>query len=260
MRSQNLLLGILALIALFLAVGCNRPSEKEAYSAPFAVAQQEAASSGFSSESTLSSAQLNTGLDDVRFEAISEVLAMIESGRSTLSLIEAYEISVVFEAGEGSRFNPNTNQIVIDSNNKRFSAALILIHEVTHARYYHEGSVADVHLDGRQAYAHKKVEEEMVAVVSNIEAKMELAEVGVDTSDVQSALYYTYRQAYGPAIRAAKWDAPGSDEETLREYGREAGRSAVLEALLNGEALTSNTQESYRDYWGSEWDNKNDSL
>ena len=128
MRSQNLLLGIISLIALFLTVGCLNPIEKEANSAPFAVAQQEAASDSLSTESTSPTTRPDSGLDDERFEEISEVLTMIETGRTTLSLIEAYEIGIEFESGEGSRFNPNTNQITVDSNVERKAAALILIH------------------------------------------------------------------------------------------------------------------------------------
>jgi len=179
MQSQRLFLIFIALVAIFLTVGCLNLPEDEVYSAPFAVVQQETKSDSTSSELALPSTPLEIDFDRKRFEEIREVLKMIETGRTTLHLIEAYDIDVVFESGKGSRFNPNTNQITIDSNVERFAAALILIHEITHARYFHEGSMADIQLDGREAYAQKKVVEEMEAVVSNIEAKIELTEVGV---------------------------------------------------------------------------------
>jgi hypothetical protein len=83
---------------------------------------------------------------------------------------------------------------------------------------------------------------------------MELSESGVIVANLHHVLYYPYRQAYGAAVRAAKVDYPGSDEDTLQNIGREAGRTAVRQALLHDQVITSTTQQSYVEYWGSMWD------
>jgi hypothetical protein len=195
-----------------------------------------------------------SGLDLARFEEISMVLSMSGKGQSTLQLVEAYQIRVRFEPGNGSRFIPNRNEIVIDSRAEKFSAALTLVHEVTHARYYHEGLTADINLLNRQEYTQMKIEEEMMAVINRIEATKQLSESGVIVANLRHVLYYPYRQAYGAAVRAAKVDYPGSDEDTLQNIGREAGRTAVRQALLHDQVITSTTQQSYVEYWGSMWD------
>jgi Zn-dependent peptidase ImmA (M78 family) len=83
-------------------------------------------------------------------------LNQIATGRSTLSIIDKYDIGIYFEPGTGLYFNPNTNEIVIDNNHEPVRAALALVHEVTHARYLHEGSTTDILFDSRQAYIEKR--------------------------------------------------------------------------------------------------------
>ena len=194
------------------------------------------------------------------FEEISQVLGTIETGRATLELIEQLGVDLQFEPGKGSCFYPHRNQIVIDSKFERYQAALVLIHEVTHARYFHEGLTAVVTNPDQQAYVQQKVEEEIDAMVAGVEATMELAEAGVDVVDIRPALYYPYRQAYGSAIRAAKYESPGLSETTLQDIGREAGRSAVETAVLDGTVVTSVSQQTYLEYWGTVWDGQQEQL
>lgn len=196
----------------------------------------------------------DSGQNLARFEEISRILSMSDRGESALQLIETYRINLRFEPGNGSRFLPHSNEIVINSKAGRFSAALTLVHEATHARYYHEGMAADIKLLSRQAYTEMKMEEELMAVMNRIEATEELSENGVVVSNLPHVLYYPYRQAYGSAVRAVKNDDPGLDEDTLQNIGCTAGRTAVQQALLQGQVLTSNTQQSYPEYWGSMWD------
>ncbi len=196
----------------------------------------------------------DSGLVEEQFEAISKVLNTIEKGRATLQLIEAYQINMRFEAGNGSRFIPPSNEIVIDSNIEPISAVLILVHEVTHARYYHEGLAANINLLNRPVYTQMKIDEEVMAVINSIEVTMELAESGVNVAELRHALYFPYRQAHGAAVRAAKSDYSGLDDGTLHQIGRTAGRTTVEQAFLTGEVVTSTTQQSYSEYWGSIWD------
>ena len=197
--------------------------------------------------------------DRQRYDEISAVLNQIATGRMTLSLIDKYEIGIYFEAGGGSYFNPNTNEIVLEANHEPVRAALALVHEVTHARYLHERSTADILSDSRRAYIEKKVGEEVAGVVKSIEAKMELEAVGVDVSELWYTLEYPYRTAHEKAIENARTNAPDSSEAALEAIGREAGGQAVFEGFMNGKTWTSVTKESYPDYYGGDWDRINTS-
>lgn len=246
---------VILFAAMLLAVACQNPSSNKIFLTSLTATQPE----GVNDDPSIQPAHFRrpeSGTDQERFEGIRQVLETIETGQSTLRLLEKYKISVSFEPGSGSRFYPHRNEIVVDSKFGHFSAALILIHEVTHARYFHEGLAADVITSGRQTFVQQKIEEEVAAMVTSIEATIELSETGVDVVNLRPSLYYPYRQAYGSAVRAAKYANPGLDETTLQSTGRAAGRAAVLEALLNGQVVTSVTQQSYREYWGSVWDLK----
>ena len=258
MQSQRTILSLIALTIILLAAGCLNPDKEELSSAPSAIAQQEAARAGGPVQLLSSSVETKTNFEKGEFEEISEVLNTIATGRKTLNLIEQYDIDVQFEASSGSRFNPNTNQIVIDTKHELLSAALILIHEVTHARFLHDGSAADVKANGRQEFVQKKVAEEMEAVVSAIEAKMELERAGINVSELSCTLENPYRQAYWAATSVAQNDDPDVDDKTLESVGRAAGRASVLQFLLNGKAVTSNTKQTYPFYWGAEWDKQNE--
>jgi hypothetical protein len=192
--------------------------------------------------------------DHERFERINKVLSMIETGQSTLRLVADYEINVRFEAGKGSRFNRQKNEIVIDSTLGHFSAALSLVHEVTHARYFHEGMAADIGSLSRQKYVQMKLDEEISAVVTRNEATMELSEKGVDVSRLRHSIYYPHQQAVRSAIRKARYENPGLNEETLQNIGRAAGREMVREVLVSGQAVRSTNKQSYLEHWQSHWD------
>lgn len=260
MQSQRTILILISLAITILAAGCLNPTEEATSSDPLAIVQQEAMRIGEAVRPLSPSAEPETNFESDEFERISEVLKAIATGRDTLNLLEKYGIDVQFESGGGSRFNPNTNQIVVDSEHDLYSAALILIHEVTHARILHEGSAADVKANGRQEFVQKKVAEEMEALVSSIEAKIEFEQNGFNTSELSCTLEAPYRQAYGAATSTAKITDPGLDDEALQAIGRAAGRATVLQALLNGKAVTSNTQQTYPFYWGLEWDKQNDAT
>jgi hypothetical protein len=197
-------------------------------------------------------------MDHDRFDEIEGLLNRIETGQATLSLINQYDIVVQFTSERGSRFNPNTNQIYINRSHDPVMAALILVHEVTHARFLHEGTAADFKMDGRETYVAKKVQEEATAAVGSIEAKMELEAAGLDTSGQKTALEIPYRQAYEMAIRGVSAGTSGDDDDLAQTNGRTAARQSIFDALMTGKAITSTTKQTYPMYWGEDWDKHND--
>jgi hypothetical protein len=252
MRPKRRLLAI-SIATLFLTTAFLMPSFRKLYPAQSAASQREAANDNRSPLSAHLEGH-ESRPDQERFEEISQVLSMIAKGQSALQLIDTYEVGVGFEYGEGSGFYPHRNRIVIDSRFGKFSAALKLIHEATHARYFHEGLAADVALHDRDAYVEMKMEEELAAMVATIEATSELWEAGVDISNLRPFYYYPYKQAYGSAYRAAKHDHPELDAEVLHDIGRAAGNSVVLDVLYGGQVVSSLTQQTYLEYWGTVWD------
>jgi hypothetical protein len=262
MQSRSRLLILLTIVTIFLAVifvnpFFVNPFSEEATSSPFALAIEEA----FTGRVTIDSHLLITtdaGFDHTRFGELVDLLNEIDTGKSTLSLINQYDIGIQFTSERGSRFNPNTNQIFINRSHKPVLAALILIHEVTHAFFLHESSAVDVLNNSRETYIAKKVQEEAVAVVNSIEAKMELEAAGVDTTGQQTTLEMPYRQAYEMAKTAASVNDDTLDEDSAQTIGRAAARKKIFEALMTGKAVTSNTQQTYPSYWGADWDRHND--
>lgn len=261
MQSRPNLLTLIRIATVFLAVALLTPSGAHQFAAatssPFAGVTEEA----FADRSTIHSHLLITsdpGLDNGRFEEIVNLLNKIEIGHSALSLINQYDIVVQFTSERGSRFNDNTNQIFINRSHDSVMAALILVHEVTHARYLHEGSAADIKVDSRETYVAKKVQEEAAAVVNSIEAKMELEAVGVDTNGQQATLEMPYHQAYEIVMRSALADGAGLDDSSAQTISRTSARQIIFDALMNGEAVTSNTKQTYPVYWGAVWDAGND--
>lgn len=238
---------------VLLTITVLNPLAKTVYSAQFGPAQQEAANEDFSTQL----AQLEgsrSSLDQQRLEDINRVLGQIQTGQETLHLIDEHEIDVRFELGGGSRFNPSRNQIIIDSRFGQYSAAVLLVHEATHARLFHQGLPADPRRDDRQTYVHRKLVEEANAIATSIEATAELWEMGVDITSMLPPMYYPYQQAYGSTVRAAKYDYPTLDEVTLQRIGRDAGLDVVLQAVIEGQVVTSTGQQTYMAYWGSVWD------
>lgn len=251
--SRRILIVLFAAISLTIAV--LNPSVKKAYSAQITSFQQEAADVDNASQAGQIEGSVSS-FDQDHFADISNVLNMVETGQKALQLIDKYQISVVFESGKGSGFYPYRNEIIIDSNFGKFSAAIVLVHEVTHARLFHEGLAASPALYDRPSYVQMRLEEETQAMVASIEATSELWEAGVDISNLHPSLYYPYKQAYGAAVRAAEYDNPGLDDEALQVIGRAAGQKAVLEAVLDGQVVTAATHQTYLEYWGSVWDLK----
>ncbi len=245
MQSKKRIPIIIIMATIILSVACQRQQTNKVMPAPSANPQNSAGEK---------SPELLSVQDQGRFDEISKVLTTIESGKSALQQIEAYQVDVRFEPGEGSRFLPSSNEIVIDSGFGDFTAALILVHETTHARYYHEGLTADIKLLNRQSYIQMKTEEEMAAAINSIAATKEFWESGVRVANLHQALYYPYQQAYGSAVRSAKSEHPGLDEVSLQNIGHTAGRATVRWAFLNGQVVTSITQQTYPEYWGSVWD------
>jgi excinuclease UvrABC ATPase subunit len=170
--------------------------------------------------------------------------------------MDKYKVGVEFKPGGGSYYDSATNKMVIDSHHAADRAALAFVHEMNHAEYHHKGISADVKAMDRDTYIKKMVQEEAEGVVKSIEAKQELVEAK-EKITATYPLEAEYEKAYKEAVDAEKKANPKATADDLKKKGREAGCKRVVRGFMDGEIVTSNTSQTYPDYYGSYWDKAN---
>lgn len=145
--------------------------------------------------------------------------------------------------------------MVIDSNHSAGRAALAFVHEMNHAYYHKIGLRPDITALGREEYVNAKVSEEAEGVVKSIEAKIELEGTDVSITGLSYPLETEYREAY-----KARYDeliAAGKSEEEAGSTARITGMERVIKGFMDGEVSTSNSGQSYPEYYGEAWDEVN---
>jgi hypothetical protein len=194
--------------------------------------------------------------DRERVEAIRQILQQSDSGRAALEQKEEYGVEVrAGRAGGGSFFSSSSNSITLDAGESNEEAALTFVHEMNHARYFHEGIGADVESMTREEYVNSMIEEESEGTVRSIETKIELEGTDIDVSGATFPLEGEYRQAYQTAVEAARAEDPERSDDELQRIGRNAGKQRVTQGFTNGEVVTSTSpQVPYPQYYGQIWD------
>ncbi len=190
---------------------------------------------------------------DEAFGQVRLVLDAIPSGQAALSLMDQYQVQVEFDSGKGTYYLASANTIVIDAGLEPMRAALSFVHEINHAKTWHEGQRANISALSVEEYARLRVEEEAEGVVKSIEAKMELQAAGLDVSNLSYPLETAYQEAYQKARNAATVRERGISEVELKELGRAAGKEAVIAGFVDGKVWTSHTLEPYADFYGKCW-------
>lgn len=192
------------------------------------------------------------------FEQVRVILEPIPSGQAAINDMSRNQVQVRFQAGKGSYFLASENVIVIDANHEPLRAALSFVHEINHANVWHQGKRPDIQFQSKDTYASLRVEEEAEGVVKSIIAKIELAEAGLDVSRLAYPLESVYVEAYEQSRSGASQRERGIPNDELDTISRTAGTEAVIEGFMNGRVLTSNTLESYPNYYGHCWQKAHD--
>jgi hypothetical protein len=195
----------------------------------------------------------NIGADE-SLNQIQAILSQIPTGQQALAMGEQHQVQVSFASGKGTFYLASRNTIVIDSQHQPMRAALSFVHEVNHARFWHEGLRADISSLSVEEYARLRVLEEAEGVARSIEAKMELQAAGVDVGNLYYPLEPAYREASREARTAAIARERGLPETELVQIGRAAGLAAVIQSFMDGRVLTSHTLEPYTDFYGHCWE------
>ncbi|MBL8183015.1 MAG: type VI secretion system tip protein VgrG [Blastocatellia bacterium] len=192
--------------------------------------------------------------EDPRITAMRGTLANSEQGRHALEVYDRYGVNSTFNGGNGSTYDGGTNTMNLDPTEDPTTSALTFVHEMNHAEEGNEGTSGDITNMDRQEYVDEMLQEEIDGTVDSIEARNELAEGGTDVSNAHFPLENEYQAAHDQAVADARAANPNISDADAEAAGRAAGRQAVADGFNNGSVVTSNTNESYPDYYGDAWD------
>jgi hypothetical protein len=179
------------------------------------------------------------GLD--RNSDLVQTLLSTERGRQTLQWLADNHIPIVIDPDEEGAFW-NGRRIVLGEG---YDNAAVVVHEANHARYTVEGRHADPKKLDRAAYVSAAIAEEADGTVQQILAAKEFRAGGRDLG--RQPAEDAYDAAYVQAIQ---------NGETLGEAKR-AAAAAVRREFDSGVLRTSNSGQSYPDYYGHYWDKVN---
>lgn len=190
-----------------------------------------------------------TTAPDDRWQTIQRLLNKSALGLTALQRYREYAVVIEHQTGTGSYYNSNHNKMTLDTTETAEEAALTFVHEMHHAHLRNAGLRADIQVMARDAYVQKKLEEEVDGTVLSIEAKAEIITAG-EAIAATFPLEEDYRAAFEAAKQAGK-----SDDEC-----RQAGRAQVMIGFQNGDVQTSNSGQSYPEYYGMLWDRAHPSV
>lgn len=170
-----------------------------------------------------------------------QTLLQTERGREMLQWLADNGIEIR-DSSRGSYWDGEN--VYVDTGNTPLETVRTLVHEANHARSDADGTGPDVNADTRDDYVNGMLDEETRGVVDEIVASRELEDQGVTMpTDISDD---TYWNAYDAAVGA------GSNEQQARD----AAFGAVRDLFINGTFVTSNTGETYEDYYGTAWDDR----
>lgn len=200
-------------------------------------------------------ASASQGCDpDARLAAIRRLAGNSPAGRHALDVLDRNHVNVRFARGEGYFYDPSTNTMTLDEDHSDLRSVMDLAHEMNHAEAHHTGASANIDTMRRQQYIDTALNEEAHGTVLSIQARDELAASGQDVSHDNFPLQDEYHQSYNQAVQAERTRNPSASAADLDRVGRAAGERRVLDGFRNGEVTTSNTGQSYSDYYGNAWD------
>jgi hypothetical protein len=199
---------------------------------------------------------------------IRTVLGQSPAGISALAVIDKYSVPVNLQSpGPGSTFQgPAPGKIDILSTKSVGEAAFTLVHEAQHAKASNEGTSANVQALGRAEYVKATIDEETTATVNAIRAKLGMSAQDQAAESATPVMMARYQTAYGAAHAAVTELTSGGSFTVLghdfgpgmaEAAGKAAGWQSVNEAFYDGSLVTSNTGQTYADYYGSFWDRVN---
>lgn len=201
-----------------------------------------------------------SGVTEARqWSDIRSVLTQTESGQWALRKKRRHNPTLILTyAGPGGYHQSGT--IRIQSNYPRLTAAHVFIHEMQHATTFFEGRAADVTSLSRSEYVRRKIEDEVQAVLRQIDMVDQYQaprEDGTTRDFPRSQLPTVYRE-YHRAYNRYLESHPDQEEPARATGARTAGRRRVRRAFSDGTVTTSTSggTMSYSDHYGNYWDSQ----
>lgn len=200
---------------------------------------------------------------------VRKVLMRTPTGRWANDILNRYNVEVRYESDGGSYYIPTVNQIHVSTSKggskpkgerspedvrSPESLAVILVHEANHVEYEHTGRVPPRTVP-RDKYLKSRVREEAEGTAREVEQVYELRPLGVKVG--AGIAEDIYDRGYHRARRQAIERGEKLTEAELHEIGRKGAVDALEEAFHAGRFRTSNTGETYPDYYGKYWDQAN---
>lgn len=185
--------------------------------------------------------QLPKGAD--RDDPIVQEMLATPSGRAALDWMARNDIEIIHDPNQtGAVYDPGRNAMILGDG---YVDSSTIIHESSHAQWDAEDRNVDVTETSREDYVANCLRDETEAVASEVHYAKEQREAGMDVR--VSRAEKDYDAAYDAAIEGGS-----TPDEAAR-----AGEDAIYELFTSGYYETSNTGDSYPDYYGSHWDSVN---
>jgi hypothetical protein len=166
------------------------------------------------------------------------IMLSTERGRQTLQWLADNDVPIKIDPNVTGAFW-NGTEIVLGPG---YEDAAVLVHEANHARYTKEGRSADIEHQTKDDYVRSALDEEIAGTIQQIYAAREFRAAG--HSAASSVSEQQYDAAYDQAI----------DEGKSTAEADRAGQAAVAQGFNDGTIKTSNTGQSYVDYYSQAWD------
>lgn len=165
------------------------------------------------------------------------------SGRAALDWMARNDIAIIEDPNQvGAVYDAGQNAMIIGPG---YSNASTLVHEANHAQWDAEDRPVDATDVSREEYLDNRLRDESEAVAAEVQfAKEERANGDGGPPDRAET---DYDAAYEAAIEDGKSEAEAHD----------AGVDAIQDLFESGYYTTSNTQQTYPEYYGSHWDSVN---
>lgn len=164
-------------------------------------------------------------------------------GRATLDWMARNGIEIIVDPNQqGAIYDAGLNAMVIGPG---YDNSSTIIHEASHARWDAEDRPVDATEVPRDEYLDNRLRDETEAVATEVSYAKQQREAGVDVPVSRAEQDYD-------AARQSAIDAGKSPEEA-----DQAGQDAIYELFTSGYYTTSNTGQTYPEYYGSHWDSVN---
>lgn len=178
-------------------------------------------------------------------------------GREALEWARNNGVPFRFRRGGGSFYDEQSNQITVDSSTPAADRAAAIVHEVNHAR---NRGTPDPRSMTRTQYVNASINEEVDGVILEIRANQQLQQARAGTVQPPNVSMQTqyeaasYRAVQQENARRARAGQPALSAAEARRVGEAAGRRRVRQAFDSGEVVASTNGQTYRAFYGADWD------